>query len=83
MFESVKLWSLMQRGKTNECPGYDTKPYDGEASVLEPWRILSTPSLWLLPGPLWSRVVVAVRLPSMGQVELLNCKQMTDIKLNC
>ena len=40
----------------NECPGYDTKQSDGEVPVrLELWGMQSTPSLPLLPGPLWLR----------------------------
>ena len=36
----------------NECPGYDTKPSDGEAPVmLELWWIQSTPLLPSLPDP--------------------------------
>ena len=66
----------LQRGKTppsNECPGYDTKQSDGEVPVmLELWRIRSTPSLPLLSGSLWPRVVVPDRVLSMGQIEL-NC----------
>ena len=31
-----------------------------------------TPSLPLLPGPLWSRVVASNRLLSMGQIELFD-----------
>ena len=39
---------------TNECPGYDTKQSDSEVPVmLELWGMQSTPSLPLLPGPLW------------------------------
>ena len=34
-----------------KCPGYDIKPSDGEAPALEIWRMLSTSSLTLLPGP--------------------------------
>ena len=37
---------------TNECPGYDSKPSEGEAPVMEIWGIWSTSSLPLLPGPL-------------------------------
>ena len=38
---------------SNECPGYDTKQFDGEAPVmLELWVMQGTPSL-----PLWPRVV--------------------------
>ena len=63
-------WLLLCRGvspQPNECPGYDTKQSDGE--VLE---MQSTPSLPLLPGPLWPRVVAPYRVLSMGQIEL-NC----------
>ena len=48
--------------------------------------MLSTPSLPLLPAPLWLRLVVAVRISYMQQVELSDlltvCKQMTNVKLN-
>ena len=47
----------------NECPGYDTKLLDSGASVF--WEMWSIPSLPLLPGPLWLKVVVPVRVPSM------------------
>ena len=51
----------------NECPGYDTKQSDGEVPVmLELWGMWSTPSLPLLPGPLWPRVVAPDRALSMG-----------------
>ena len=51
----------------NECPGYDTKQSDGEVpAVLELWGMWSTPSLPLLPGPLWSEVVAPDRALSMG-----------------
>ena len=59
------LTAPLQRGKTpppNECPGYDTKQSDGEVpAVLELWRMRSTPSLPLLPGPLWPGVVAPDR----------------------
>ena len=71
----------------NKCPGYDTKPSFREAPILELWGKKSTPSLPLLPGLLWPRVVAPVRVLSMHQIELFNhltvCKQMTDVKLNC
>ena len=55
--------------------------------IMELWRMWSTLSLPLLPGLLWPRVIVPVRVPSMGQIELFNhltvSKQMTDVKLNC
>ena len=51
----------------NECPGYDTKQSDSEATVLlEIWGMRSTPSLLLLPGPLWPGVVAPDRVLSMG-----------------
>ena len=51
---------------------YDIKLSDGEAEVLEFWTTWSNPSLLLLPGPLWSEVVVPDRVPSMSQIELFN-----------
>ena len=51
----------------NGCPGYDTKQSDGEVPVmLELWGMQSTPSLPLLPGPLWLEMVAPVRALSMG-----------------
>ena len=42
----------------HKCPGYDTKQYDGENLVmLELWGMQSTPSLPLLPGPFWPKIV--------------------------
>ena len=35
----------------SQCPGYDTKIFDGEALVLEFWGMWSTLSSSLLPGP--------------------------------
>ena len=46
---------------------YDTKRSDGEVpSVLELWGMRSTPSLPLLPGPLWPGVLAPGRALSMG-----------------
>ena len=51
----------------NECPGYDTKQSDGEFPVIPGlWGIRNTPSLPLLPGPLWPGVVAPDRVLSMG-----------------
>ena len=51
----------------DECPGYDTKQSDAEVpAMLELWGMRSTPSLPLLPGPLWPRVVAPDRALSMG-----------------
>ena len=65
----------------NEYPGYDTKQSDGKVPVmLELWGMQSTPSLPLLPGPLWSGMVS----PDKGPVYGLNItKQHTYAKLNC
>ena len=62
----------------HECPRYDTKQSDGVVPVmLELWRMRSTPSLPLLPGPLWPRMVPLDRVISMGQIEL-NCVLMLN-----
>ena len=46
---------------------YDTKQSDGEVPVmLGLWRIRSTSSLSLLPGPLWSGVAAPDRALSLG-----------------
>ena len=58
---------------SNECPGYDTKKSDSDASVmLEFWGMRIIPSLPLLPGPLWPGVVVPERVLSMVQIELFD-----------
>ena len=50
----------------NECLGYNTKQSDGEVLVrLEPRGIQSSPSLPLLPGPVWRGVVAPDRVLSM------------------
>ena len=55
----------------NDCPGYDTKQSDGQASILlKFWGMQRTPSLPLFPGPLWPRVVAPNRVLSMDQIEL-------------
>ena len=52
---------------------YAIKQSDGEALViLELWGMLSTPSLLLLPGPLWPRVVAPDRILSMSQIDLFD-----------
>ena len=62
----------MPTGTLLECPGYDNKPNDDEAPVLDLWGMWSTPSLALLPGPTWHWVVIPVRVPSVGQIEQFN-----------
>ena len=55
----------------NECPGYDTKQSDGEVPVmLDLWGMWSTPSLLLLPGPLWPRTVAPDK-QSDGEVSVM------------
>ena len=56
----------------NTCSGYDTIQSDGEAPILEPWGMKSTPSLALLPGPFWLGVVASDRVLSMDQIELFD-----------
>ena len=72
LFMDAKIWVpllnersllayLLYRGvrplTTDECPGLDIKPSDGEAPVLELWWIESSPSFSLLPAPFWPGVV--------------------------
>ena len=57
---------------SNECPEYHTKLHLMVTLVLELWAMRSTSSLPLLPGPFWPRVVVLVRVSSMGQIEQFN-----------
>ena len=84
---------------SNECPGYDTKQFDSEASVnLELWGMQSIPSLPSLLGPLWSGEVAPDSVLSMGRINLkcvlmlnriawnridLTSKLRTYAKLNC
>ena len=49
-----------------KCPGYHAKQSDGEVPVtLGLWEMWNTPSLPLLPGPLWPRMVAPDRVLSM------------------
>ena len=64
---------LILHNSPNVYPGYDTKQSNGEARVmLELWRMHSTPSLPLLPGPLYPGMVTTDRVLSWAQIELLN-----------
>ena len=66
------------RPPPNEYPRYDTKQSDSEVPVmLELWGMQSTPSLPLLPGPLWPGVVAPGWGLAMGQKEL-NCELMLN-----
>ena len=64
---------------TNKSPGYDIKPSDNETPALEIWEMKSTPSLALVPDPLWLGVVTPDRVLSISQTEQTVCKQMTDV----
>ena len=76
-YQRLKKWYLMLPClaltitwlglRVNECSGYDTKQSDGEVpAVLELWGMWSTPSLPLLPGPLWPGVLALDKALSMG-----------------
>ena len=54
--------SAKVKNSRNVCLAYDIKPSDGDAPVLELWETWSTPSLLLLPGPLWSCVLALDRV---------------------
>ena len=72
---------------SNEYPGYDIKPSEGEAPALEIRGMRNTSSLPSPPDPLWPVVLAPDRIQSMGQIELFAIwtepKQMTNAKLNC
>ena len=56
----------------HEWSGYDIKQSDGEAPVLELWKMWSTPSLSLIEGPHWPTGVTRHRTLSSDQIELFN-----------
>ena len=63
----------MSKTFPNECPGYDIKQSDSEASfMLELWGMQNTSSLLSVPGPLWPRVEAPDRVLSMGHIELFD-----------
>ena len=51
-------------------PRFDIRSSDGEAPILELWEMWKTASIPLLAGSLSSGVLVPVRVPPMGQLEL-------------
>ena len=58
----------------NECPGYDTKQFDGEIPVmLELWGMQRNHSLPSLTGSTLARSVAPDRVLSMGQIDLNRC----------
>ena len=71
--EYTNCISAEELDSLSECSGYDTKQSGGEALVmLELLGMLSTPSLPLLPGPLYPRVIASESFQSMGQIELFD-----------
>ena len=67
----------------NECPCYDTKQSDGDATVmLELWQMGSTLLMPSLPALLCSGVVAPDRVFSMGQIELKSVLKLNWIVLN-
>ena len=94
LFLSLSLSLSLRHSQTNaqaslpiKCPAYDTKLSNWEVSVQGFWGMWSTSSLLLLPGPLRLWVLITVRAPYMGLIELFNhlrmYKEMTDVELNC
>ena len=62
----------------NECPGYNTKQSNGEASVkLKLWEMYSTSLLPFLPNSLWPGVVTLDKILYLSQIEL-NCVLMLN-----
>ena len=72
LFPTFELFISIFTQAPDECPGYDIKQSNGEAPALEIWGMWSTPSLPLLPGPLWLGVIAPDRILSMGQIELFD-----------
>ena len=59
------------RSPPNECPRYDTKQSDGEASAIPDFGgIQITPSLPSLPSSIWPEELAPDRILSMGQIKL-------------
>ena len=63
---------MLQKNKPSHqgYPGYNTKLH--VIGRLQFWECGVTPSLLLHSGPLWPVVVVPIRVPSMGQIDV--CK---------
>ena len=69
--EFTDCFSAEGKDSSNECPVYDTKQSDVEASVMqELWGMRSIPLLLSLPDPPRPWVVELDRVLSMGQIEL-------------
>ena len=66
-----QLESYLGSIKLVSCVWHQTAS-DGEIPVLELGGMWMNPSLTLLPGPLWPKVVAPVRISSKGQSKLLS-----------
>ena len=65
--EYIDCTSAERKTPPNESPGNNTKQSHCEVPVMqELWGTWSTPSLPLLPGPLWPGMVAPDRAISMG-----------------
>ena len=57
-----------KKKKKKKWSGFDNKNASGEVSILDLLREWNTLSLPLLPGSLWPRMIIAIRVLSMGQI---------------
>ena len=82
-----QAWVKFQNSLTVIYPRYGTRLFDDEAQVQEFSDMWGTPSLPLLPGPLWTEVIEFLGGLSVDQIELFKnstvCKQIIDVKLSC
>ena len=60
------LYRGVRPSQEKGCPEYDIKLHP----VLKLWGVWNTLSLPLLPGPLYPEVVIPVKVPFIGQVDL-------------
>ena len=72
MVGAVEYANCISEEPSNECPDMTLNHLEVQAPVLELWGMWSTSSFPLLSGSLKPRVVVPIRVPSMGQIELFN-----------
>ena len=81
------IWTIDEALTVTSTPGQSVSGSNSNERVLHIPHNSSTPSLLILPGPLWPIVAVPVRVPSVDQIDLFNHwsvgKQITDTKLNC
>ena len=77
----LQRFSQLRPPSPNEFLGYDIKQSDSEGTALEFWRMRISPSLPLLPGPFWPRVVAPDSVLSMGEIELFDYLKLSVKKL--